>query len=1120
MIRNASRWAAPSRRAAASLVVLIGLLALVALAAPVRATAATVTVHNQAGRLDTVSLYDFGGGTAGLYTFVAGPSSFSKKLFWKSGPGQFVAAKAKLAAGDFNNDGYTDAVALYDLGGGNACLYVFVSDGTRFVKQEWWHSDPGAFDWSKAKLTVGDANGDGKDDVMVLYDRGAGIAPDFLVFTSGGTAFTLGAPVPYDVGSLRWGTTQIAAGDVQGDGTDELLLFSATSGSKARLVALPPAGLPASAITLWTGACVVGRARFAAGDANSDGKDDGIVFYDLGRRTSALQVFVSNGATCARKVAWKSAAGKLDWAASRFAAGDVTGDGRTDGVVLTRVTKTKSRMTTLVSKGTTCRAQASWAGALAFGRARLACAAGVATVVPKTTKRLSQSSLDALASVSPDGVTYTFSHATTQLAALQPGDVIVAPPGPAVPDGVFRKVETVASGGAVLTTSQASLADAFDSCQFSVTRTVTAADVSSKLSSVRGVSIERPRASLGGDPIVVKVDDVSLGGVTVNGTISVKQTYNISADVDTDGLHSFSCTQTTDTHADLDATVEGTLSSKVEQKLASWPLAEFMIWVGVVPVWFEPELSIYVGADGHVTAGVTTGVVQDTSTTLGVAYDGTDWVPVLDQNATRTFKQPELFGGASLKAYAGAELMVKIDFVAGPYVAAELFLALDADTLTNPWWTLTCGIDAKIGAKIEVLDETLADWSYDHNLVTWTLAQAPGSYTPQGAVSGHVVDAGTLAGVEGATVTLRAADGSGGMVARTTSGPGGAYLFSGIAADTYPVEATADGYGVGRRDLTFTGGVLTTDQDISLPPVSASTPFPICEAASHQILPAVSGDVVVWEDSRNGVHNSDIYARDLATDTEFPVATSADPEVSPDISGNIVVYVRVQNNDSNIWATDISTGDSFPICKAAGTQTDPKVSGHYVVWWDGRDPSDYNIYAHDLNTGKNFVVCSATGTQMDCHISGNLVVWLDYRTGDPKIYAARLPNGTPFVVRGTGFVQFPDVSGDHVVWWEGGTSSAVIRGKDVVTGDLFTVFNGGTIWGYGPTIDGDIVIWCDDRADGVSSHLWAKDLLTGVEFPVCTGPGEQTAAAISGDVIVWSDTRNDSAGDIWGCRLQ
>ena len=63
-------------------------------------------------------------------------------------------------------------------------------------------------------------------------------------------------------------------------------------------------------------------------------------------------------------------------------------------------------------------------------------------IIPFTTVVIPISTTQYLESVSDD-FTFTFSHMTPELAALEPGDVMVADVSPAAPDGFLRKVKEV-----------------------------------------------------------------------------------------------------------------------------------------------------------------------------------------------------------------------------------------------------------------------------------------------------------------------------------------------------------------------------------------------------------------------------------------------------------------------------------------------------------------------------------------------------------------------------------------------------------------------------------------------------------------------------------------------------
>ena len=78
----------------------------------------------------------------------------------------------------------------------------------------------------------------------------------------------------------------------------------------------------------------------------------------------------------------------------------------------------------------------------------------------------------------------------------------------------------------------------------------------------------------------------------------------------------------------------------------------------------------------------------------------------------------------------------------------------------------------------------------------------------------------------------------------------------------------------------------------------------ICTDAADQFEPAVSGDIVVWIDERNG--NKDIYGFNLATDTEFAVCTDPADQLEPAISGDIVVWTDERNGNKDIYSVILS----------------------------------------------------------------------------------------------------------------------------------------------------------------------------------------------------------------------
>jgi len=86
----------------------------------------------------------------------------------------------------------------------------------------------------------------------------------------------------------------------------------------------------------------------------------------------------------------------------------------------------------------------------------------LAPIIPPTTNPLPPETTAELLSVSSDGVTYTFDTMTAALAAVAPGEIIVATPSAAAPNGFLRRVTAIntTGGDVVVQTQPATLEDA------------------------------------------------------------------------------------------------------------------------------------------------------------------------------------------------------------------------------------------------------------------------------------------------------------------------------------------------------------------------------------------------------------------------------------------------------------------------------------------------------------------------------------------------------------------------------------------------------------------------------------------------------------------------------------
>ena len=133
---------------------------------------------------------------------------------------------------------------------------------------------------------------------------------------------------------------------------------------------------------------------------------------------------------------------------------------------------------------------------------------------------------------------------------------------------------------------------------------------------------------------------------------------------------------------------------------------------------------------------------------------------------------------------------------------------------------------------------------------------------------------------------------------------------------------------------------------------------------------------------------------------------------------------------------------------------------------------------------------------------------------------AHLPLLNDFLIRrglsvhnfiGALFSTYPDVDGDIVVWQDNRSGNLDIYAYNLRTSTEFKVNqDAGTAEQTEPDIDGNLIVWVDKR--NTYADIYAYDLGTNTEFKVNqdTGSPSQYNPAVSGDIVVWYDSRNPS----------
>jgi hypothetical protein len=184
-----------------------------------------------------------------------------------------------VAAGDLNDDGRAEiaAVALTSQG---TELRVF--DGTGAVLTDVFPFSGDSVYADSLRVAVGDVNGDGTPDLIVAGDTGTG--PEIEVLTATGTAlFTIPG---VDAGE------SLAIGDVTGDGKPDIVVGDGP-GSDPHVTVFSGAGKLESTFGPY-GQSFTNGVRVAAGDFNGDGGTGYVAGHGPGG-SSEVDLFDANG---------------------------------------------------------------------------------------------------------------------------------------------------------------------------------------------------------------------------------------------------------------------------------------------------------------------------------------------------------------------------------------------------------------------------------------------------------------------------------------------------------------------------------------------------------------------------------------------------------------------------------------------------------------------------------------------------------------------------------------------------------------------------------------------------------------------------------------------------------
>jgi predicted lipoprotein with Yx(FWY)xxD motif len=353
---------------------------------------------------------------------------------------------------------------------------------------------------------------------------------------------------------------------------------------------------------------------------------------------------------------------------------------------------------------------------------------------------------------------------------------------------------------------------------------------------------------------------------------------------------------------------------------------------------------------------------------------------------------------------------------------------------------------------------------------------------------------------------------------------------------------------------------LTTSNDIYAQLISSDgTPqwttdgVVVCEAPGSQITPKIRSDgnggaIIVWQDSRNGGADINIYAQRIdATGTALWTAdgiavcsatgSQSQPQIVSDNDGGVVItWTDERNGNSDIYAQRIasdgtnvwSTTDGELICGETSMQFSSQLAtdgngGAIIAWNDTRNPTSLDIYAQYVNASgvvqwtpaDGVVIATAVNDQVNPKLladgsGGAFIVWEDGRSGDVDVDLDGFPDTDIYAQK---------INNMGTVEWAADGIPISLETGDQITPQLISDGSNGAI-----------ITWSDARF-GAANDIYAQRInSTGDAQWAANGTAlssaganqlvPQLVASGGGAIVTWQDGRAGATdNNIYAARL-
>lgn len=343
-------------------------------------------------------------------------------------------------------------------------------------------------------------------------------------------------------------------------------------------------------------------------------------------------------------------------------------------------------------------------------------------LIPPTTKVLDAGARAALVDVDGDG-TLRFAATNGVVADLEADDVIASEPAAAAPNGLLRKVTNVRQEGGetVVETVGAEIREAIHQGSISASIDLDEADLEESLALQSGVRVQAFTHDL-------DTDFGTDGRLQATGTVEIDPILDFDMGISCNRKVLGVCAEIPDLDVLVRLGVEQSSDVELEGQEASDFDEEFLIAlhqfspitfsIGPVPVVLTPQLEIYLGAEGEVSASLSFRTSQELTMAGGFEFNSDSGFRNLSERASDfEVGTIDFEASAEARAFVGARYQVLLYGVIGPFGALEAGPSLEADLQGLPGaGTLLWAFEACLTGTVGINSVDVLDLQYDAEL--------------------------------------------------------------------------------------------------------------------------------------------------------------------------------------------------------------------------------------------------------------------------------------------------------------------------------------------------------------------------------------------------------------------